>query len=93
MEEENCEFGTHVCIIPTLCWQNKELFCMKPGQIQQRRGIYLTQEILTEVEFDIKNLFTGELSITSEYRTLHFSDSDTFVEGRNKEKRNRQTQN
>ena len=25
--------------------KNKELFCLKPGQIRQRRGIYLTQEI------------------------------------------------
>ena len=36
--------GTRVCIIPRLCWQNKELFCMKSGQIQQRRLIYVTQE-------------------------------------------------
>ena len=24
--------------------KNKELFCLKPGQILQRRGIYLTQD-------------------------------------------------
>ena len=41
------KIGTCVCIIPRLCWQNKELFCTKSGQIWQRRGIYLTQEIWT----------------------------------------------
>ena len=39
------------------------------------------------MEFDIGNLFIGELFITSESRTLHFLDSDIFVDGRNKEKR------
>ena len=24
--------------------KNKELFCLKPGQIRQKRGIYLTQD-------------------------------------------------
>ena len=38
-------------------------------------------------EFDIGILFIGELLVTSEYGTLHFSDSDIFVEGRNKENR------
>ena len=60
---------------------------MKSGQIRQRRGIYVTQEIWKKVEFDIGNLFIGELFITSGNRTLHFSDSDIFVDGRNKEKR------
>ena len=38
-------------------------------------------------EFDIRILFIGELLITIEYRTVHFLDSDIFVDGRNKEKR------
>ena len=42
---------------------------------------------------DIGNLFIGELLFISENRTLHFSNSDLFVDGRNKEKKNRQTQN
>ena len=36
---------------------------------------------------DIGNLFIGELLLISENRTLHFSVSDIFVDGRNKEKR------
>ena len=39
------------------------------------------------MEFDIGNLFIGELFITSGNRTLYFSDSDIFMDGRNKEKR------
>ena len=39
------------------------------------------------MEFDIGNLFIGELFIISESRPLHFLDSDIFVDGRNKEKR------
>ena len=39
------------------------------------------------MEFDIGNLFIGELFITSENRTLHFSKSAIFVDGRNKENR------
>ena len=60
---------------------------MNCGQIWQRRGIYLTQEIWTYLEFDIGNLFIGELFITSESRTLHFSNSGIFMDGRNKENR------
>ena len=35
----------HTCLYhsKTLLAKNKELFCLKPGQIRQRRGIYLTQ--------------------------------------------------
>ena len=36
---------------------------------------------------DIGILAIGELLVTSEYRTLHFLDSDIFKDGRNKEKR------
>ena len=39
------------------------------------------------MEFDIGNLFIGELFITSDIRTLHFSNSDIFVDRRNKENR------
>ena len=60
---------------------------MKSGQIRQRRGIYLAQEIWTEVELDIGILFIDELLVISENRTLHFSDSGIFVDGRNKERR------
>ena len=35
---------------------------------------------------NIENLFIGELLLISENRTLHFLDSDIFVDGRNKEK-------
>ena len=36
---------------------------------------------------DIGNLFIGELLVTSENSTLHFSDSDLFMDGGNKENR------
>ena len=39
------------------------------------------------MEFDIGNLFIGEMFITSESRTLHFLNSGIFVDGRNKENR------
>ena len=37
------------------------------------------------MELDIEILFIGELLVISESRTLHFSNSDLFVDGRNKE--------
>ena len=39
------------------------------------------------MELDIGILFIDELLLISENRTLHFSDSDIFVDGRNKENR------
>ena len=42
------------------------------------------------MELDIEILFIGELLLINESRTLDFSNSDLFVDGRNKE--NRQTQ-
>ena len=42
------------------------------------------------MELDIGILFIDELLVISESRKLHFSNSDLFVDGRNKE--NRQTQ-
>ena len=39
------------------------------------------------MEFDIGNQFIGELFITSESKTLDFSNSGIFVDGRNKERR------
>ena len=38
------------------------------------------------MEFDIGNQFIGELFITSESKTVDFSDSDIFVDERNTEK-------
>ena len=42
------------------------------------------------MELDIKILFIDELLVISDSRTLDFSNSDLFVDGRNIE--NRQTQ-
>ena len=39
------------------------------------------------MELDIEILFIGELLLISESRTLDFSNSDLFMDGRNKEKR------
>ena len=39
------------------------------------------------MELDIDILFIDELLVISENRTLHFSDSDIFVDGSNKENR------
>ena len=60
---------------------------MKSGQIRQRRGIHLTQDFDIRKESNFENLFIGELLVISENRTLHFLDSDIFVDGRNKERR------
>ena len=38
-------------------------------------------------DFDIGVLFIGELLVTSECRTLHFLDSNIYMDGRKKEKR------
>ena len=42
------------------------------------------------MELDIEILFIGELLVISDSRTLDFSNSDLFVDGRNKEKRQTQ---
>ena len=61
---------------------------MKPGQILQRRGIYLAQDFDIRRNLTLELLFIGELLVISENRTLHFLDSDIFVDGRrNKENR------
>ena len=39
------------------------------------------------MDFELKILFIDELLVISESRTLHFSDSDIFMDGRNKENR------
>ena len=39
------------------------------------------------MELDIDFLFIGELLLISESRTLDFSNSDLFVDGKNKENR------
>ena len=39
------------------------------------------------MELDIGILFIDELLVISEKRTLHFSNSGIFVDGRNKENR------
>ena len=39
------------------------------------------------MEWDIEILFIDELLVISENRTLHFLDSDIFVDGSNKENR------
>ena len=55
-------------------------FGREEGYIEH--GILVLRENLT-----LKICFIGELFLTSGNRTLHFSDSDIFVDGRNKEKR------
>ena len=39
------------------------------------------------MELDIEILFIGELLLISESRTLDFSNSDLFLDGRNRENR------
>ena len=39
------------------------------------------------MDFELKILFIDELLVIGENRTLHFSDSDIFLDGRNKENR------
>ena len=62
-------------------------FCLKSGQIQQRRGIYFTQD------FDIERNLTLEIcSLVNCYSSVKIEhcislDSNIFVDGRNKENR------
>ena len=39
------------------------------------------------MDLEVKILFIDELLVISENRTLHFLDSDIFLDGRNKENR------
>ena len=52
----------------------------------EKRDICNMQILTSERIFNIEGLFIGELLLISENRTLHFSDSDIFVDGRNKKK-------
>ena len=58
---------------------------MKPGQMQQRRGIYLTHDFGHKRKSNNITLFICELLITSENRILHFLDRDIFMDGRNRQ--------
>ena len=53
----------------------------------EKRDILNTGILTSGRIFNIENLFIGELLLISDNRTLHFSDSDIFVDGRNKENR------
>ena len=65
--------------------KNKELFCLKPGQIRQRRGIYSNTRKFGFVKWiNIGNLFIGELFITSE--SITFQTLKLFVDGRKRRK-------
>ena len=76
-----------------MCLYHSKAFLVKQGtflyemwsDLVEKRDI-LNRGFWHQEEFNIENLFIGELLVTSENRTLHFLDSDTFVDGRNKEK-------
>ena len=53
----------------------------------EKRDIINTWILTSGRIFNTENLFIGELLLISESRTLHSSDSDIFVDGRNKERR------
>ena len=55
--------------------------------LAEKRDILNTWEFGHKWKFDIENLFIGELLLISENRTLHSSDSDIFVDGRNKDRK------
>ena len=58
----------------------------------EKRDILITGNLdISGIGYGI--LFIDELLVISGDRTLHFWNSDLFVDGRNKEKKNRQTQN
>ena len=61
----------------------------------EKRDIRNTGILTSGRKSNIEILFIDELLVISESRTLHFLNSDLFVDGRNKdkEKKNRQTQN
>ena len=53
----------------------------------EKRDICNTGILTSGRKFNIEFLFIGELLVISESRTLHFSNSGVFVDGRNKENR------
>ena len=53
----------------------------------EKRDILNTEILTLGRIFNIENLFIGELLLISDNRTLHFLDSDIFMDGRNKENR------
>ena len=57
-----------------------------------KRDVCNTGILTSGRKSNIRNLFIGELFITSESRILHFLNSDLFVDRRNKEKRVSKTQ-
>ena len=65
---------------------------MKPGQIWQRRGIYLTWKFghKWNLMLEICSLVNCYSSVKTEH--CIFLDSDIFVDGRNKENRVGKTQ-
>ena len=65
--------------------QGTFLYEVWPDSAEERD--ILNTGILTSGGINIDNLFIGELLVISESRTLHFSNSGIFVDGRNKEKR------
>ena len=53
----------------------------------EKRDILNTRHLDIIGNLQLKILFNDELLVISENRTLHFSNSGIFVDGRNKEKR------
>ena len=77
------------------CLYHSKTFLAKQGTFlyevwpdsAEKRDILNTGILTSGRIFNIENLFIGELLLISDKRTLHFLDSDIFMDGRNKENR------
>ena len=74
-----------------MCLYHSKTLMVKQGiflyeswpDLAEKRDILNTGNL----EYHIGIMFIGELLVTTENRTLHFLDSDIFVDGRTEEKR------
>ena len=78
-----------------MCLYHSKTLLVKQGtflfevwpDLAEKRDICNTGILTSGQKSNIEILFIDELLVISESRTLHFSNSDLFVDGRNKENR------
>ena len=83
--KENCDTCLYHSV--TLLVKQRTFLHEAWPDLAEKRDISNTGILTSGRKSNIENLFIGELFITSENRTLHFSDSEILMDGRNKEKR------
>ena len=79
---------TCVCIIPRLLLVKQGTFLYEAWpDLAEKRDIRNTGILTSGRKSNIEILFIDELLLISESRTLYFSNSGVFMDGRNKESR------